>query len=433
LRDGSTRGGSRSETPRRVGFGLALALAAAILLAACAVVEPPPGGPKDEVRPHLVTMSPDSGSMDLGVVSKLELTFSEKMDRVSAFSWLHFYPDQRIRQTKWHGATRAEVTLEEPLPPDTLVIVEIAGGMRDAHRVANRRGRLYPITTGGDIPGGQISGVLVMADSAVSNGVVELYDVPPDTLEYFQQSLLRRTTTDKTGAYLFDWLPTSGGPWLLRAFADADGDLRPGEREAQRLLPDTLGLSAADPVLVAGVTTLYPYNTPGRLLIAPFADSTRVASSLAWTMQITEEDTGWVPVPVTRANFAPLDPAAVSEILEVAPGANRLLVFVDVDGDSTFSGVPDSALTTLPDTLRGAYADSVISHWLEPWFMLENLEVSPGLATDVTLPAVALTYTPWTPPEPTRADSLAAAPDDSLLNLLPSAADSAQVLAPETD
>lgn len=405
----------------------------AILLAACAVVEPPPGGPKDKIPPHLVSMTPDSGSLNLGVVTRVELTFSEKMDRVSAFGWLHFYPDQRLRQTKWHGATRAEITLEEPLPADTLIVVEIAGGMRDAHKVANRRGRRFPIATGSAIPHGRISGVLVMADSAVGNGVVELYDVPPDTLEYFQQDLLRRTTTDKTGAYVFDWLPTSGGPWLLRAFADADGDLRPGEREAQRLLPDTLDLTAAKPMVAAGVATLYPANTPGRLLIAPMADSTWAANPMAWTMPISEDDTGWVPAPVAHANFAPLHPSQSSVVDAVDPGLNRLLVFADVDGDSTFSAVPDSSLTTLPDSLRVVHADSAITHWLEPWFMLDNVEVLPGLATDVALPEPVLMHTPWTPPESAQTDSLAAAPADSLRDPVPSAADSALVPPPPTD
>lgn len=398
-----------------------------LLVAACAVVEPPPGGPPDEIRPHLALMEPDSGSVGLRDIRSLDLTFSEKMDRVSAVSWLHFFPEQRIRQTKWHGATRAEVVLEQPLPPDTLIIVEIAAGMKDAHKVKSRRGRRYPIATGDSIPSGRISGVLIMADSAVTNGVVELFDLPPDSLEYFQQPLVRRTVSDRTGAYVFDWLPVPGGPWLLRAFADANGDLRPGEREAQRLLPDTLSLAVAADEGVAGVTTLFSADTPGRLRIAPFAPPPYPGATGIWSTPITEADTGWVPVATDRANFAFLDPAGDSFLPDVAPGLNRLVVFVDVDGDSLFSGVPDSLLPALPDSPRTAVGDTVAGHFLEPWQLIEGVEVEPGLESELTLPVQDFVLTPWVPPAmpdtlnaaidslgipaPTAVDTLDGAPD----------------------
>ncbi len=399
-------------------------LVIAVLLTACAVMEPPPGGAVDMTRPHLVFMIPDSASTGLGTTDVLNLTFSEKMDRVSAVTWLHFFPDQRIRQTKWHGATRAEIILEYPLPADTVIVVEIAAGMKDAHRVKNRRGRRYPISTGDSIPTGRISGVLVMADSAVTNGVVELYNVPPDTLEYFQQDLLRRTVTDKTGAYSFDWLPNPGGPWLVRAYADANGDLRPGEKEAQRLLPDTLSLTSGVNESVAGVTTLYSHDAPGRLQVSPFTPAAYAGLTMAWTMKITDLDSGWVPIPTEQANIAWLDPTAESPVAEVKPGPNRLIVFVDVDGDSLFSGVPDSLLGALPDSLRTVMADSAVTHFLEPWLLVEGIEVVPGLDTEVRLTETAYSLTPWTPPPvPDLPDSLAAGVD-SLLQVFQAEIDS---------
>jgi len=92
-----------------------------VLAASCAVVEPHPGGPIDTTPPTLALMVPDSGAVGVGELKTIRLTFSEKMDRTSAVSWLFFFPDQRIRQTKWHGATEAEVILEYPLPPDTVM------------------------------------------------------------------------------------------------------------------------------------------------------------------------------------------------------------------------------------------------------------------------------------------------------------------------
>jgi len=417
----STGNGSR----RTIQLALLVSL---VLAGSCAVVEPPPGGPIDLTPPDLALMVPDSGAVAVGELKTIRLTFSEKMDRTSAVSWLFFFPDQRIRQTKWHGATEAEVILEYPLPPDTVIIVEVASGMRDAHKVKSRQSRRFPISTGVSIPEGAISGVLIMADSAVTNGVVELYDVPPDTLEYFEQSLLRRTSTDETGAYRFEWLPVPGGPWLVRAFADPDNNLRPGDKDAQRLVPDTLSLTVDSPTASAGVTTLYAWNTPGRILVGPFETPVHGEKVMAWTMVMAEEDTGWVPAPEdgTTNPIFELDPEGGGVIGEVKAGHNRIVFFVDVDGDSTFSAIPDTLLAFVPDSLRTTPPDTVEVHqwFLEPWLMVEDVEVDPGMDTEFEIPAIAHSITPWTPPEPEPAvaDSLAEtgldqdgiAPSDSL-------------------
>jgi hypothetical protein len=390
---------------------LGLALVVSLVLAgACAVVEPPPGGPIDITPPWLVAADPDSGSIAVGELKKIRLTFSEKMDRTSAVTWLYFFPDQRIRQTKWHGAVEAEVILEFPLPPDTVIIVEVASGMRDAHKVKSIQSRRFPIATGDSILGGTINGVLIMADSAVTNGVVELYDVPPDTLEYFQQPLLRRTTTDETGSYRFDWLPVPGGPWLVRAFTDPDDNLRPGDRDAQRLVPDTLSLTPDNPVASPGVTTLFAWDTPGRILVGPFQVSAHGEPVLAWTLVVAEEDTGWVPAPEDGSSnpITWLDPATGGVLDDVPPGRNRVLVFVDVDGDSTFGGVPDTLLVVIPDSLRPAAEDTAPAWFLEPWLMVEGIQIEAGLDTELTLPDGPYMLTPWTAPEPEPAmpDSL---------------------------
>ena len=398
--------------------GLLAALILSLVLgAACAVVEPPPGGPVDVTPPELVVMEPDSGAIGVGELKTIRLRFSEKMDRVSAVTWLHFFPDQRIRQTKWHGATEAEVILENTLPPDTVIVLEVAAGMRDAHKVKSDKSRRFPISTGGEIPAGIIEGVLIMADSAVTNGVLELYEIPPDTLEYFQQPILRRTVTDRTGKYRFDWLPVPGGPWLVRAYSDPDNNLRPGERDAQRLVPDTLRLSAEVPAANSGVTTLYAWNTPGRVLVGPFDPPLHEGEIMVWTMAVTEEDTGWVPAPESgqAVTFSRLDPSTGGLITEVKPGLSRAVMFVDVDGDSTFSGVPDSLLGVIPDSVAAAVPDTVETAWyLEPWFMFEGIVVEPGLDAEFVLPPVHYSLTPWTAPAPAVPDSLAGALEDSL-------------------
>lgn len=384
-----------------------------VLVVSCAVVEPPPGGPVDFTPPHLVSVYPDSGSTGLGEVSVLRFTFSEKMDRANAFSWLYFFPDQRISKTKWHGALEAEIFLESPLPADTLIIVEIAGAMRDAHKVKNSQSRRFPLATGDTIAAGVLAGVLLFEEGPLDNGVVELYSLQPDSVEYFRRPIIRRTVTDAQGVYQFNWLPIPSGPYLVRAFKDDDNNLRPGENDPQRLLPDTLVVDWESGLATAGVLTLYPTNTPGRMLADPFEAPPHPGQVLAWAMAITDADTGYYPQPVSRGQeqFAFLYPDSGGVIEEVSPGNSRIIAFVDMDRDSSFSAIPDTLLSATLSSL----ADSVL-WYLEPWIVLEDVSLEPGLSTHFLLPAWTDSLTSWTAPVPvpSRLDSLGAALVDSL-------------------
>lgn len=367
----------------------------------------------DTQAPFVTFVLPDSGSTYLHNVTKLTVAFSEKMDRQPATGWLHFFPDQRIRKTSWKGATVAEIELEVPLPEDTLVVVEISGAMRDAHKVKARRGRSYPLATGDTIASGSLAGLLILEDKPLAGGVVELYGLQPDTLDYFQRPLVRRTTADDKGAYRFDWLPVPGGPWVARAFGSKDGALRPGDRDPQRLIPDTLSVTAEKPAGVVGVTTLYPFDKAGRLRTGPFAGPPYAGRILAFTMVIGDADTGYVAAAARRPQFAmsALLPDSGGVVTKVKPGTNRLVAFVDVDADSSFSAVPDTLLGA-----EVAARTDTVTWYLEPWTLQEGLVVEPGLESRFTMPAWtdSLTVTAAPPRPMAMVDTVAAGLPDSL-------------------
>lgn len=399
---------------KKPGLHVGILLAAGLaLLGACAVVEPPPGGPVDNTPPHLISVFPDSGTTGLGPIKELRFRFSEKMDRANSFSWLYFFPDQRVAKTKWKGATEAVIVLEEPLPADTLVVVEVSGAMRDAHKVKNRKSRRFPLATADSIPAGTIAGVLLFEEGPLKNGVVELYGLQPDTLQYFRRPMLRRTVTNDQGAFLFEWLPVPSGPYLVRAFMDEDANLRPGESDPQRLLPDTLSLDAETGTASAGVTPLFATSTPGRLLAEPFAAPPWNGGVAAWAMAVTDADTGFYPEPRKdgREDFFWLSPAVGGALEEVRPGLNRVIAFVDVDGDSAFSVIPDTLLNQ-----RDPAAGGTPVWYLEPWVVAEGIELEPGLSAGFQLPAWTDSLTRWEAPPPSAAlpDSGATAVGDSI-------------------
>lgn len=373
----------------------------------------PPGGPVDNQPPALASVEPDSGATGLAGRKVLRFRFSEKMNRQPAQSWLRTYPALDIRKTSWNRATTATVEFFDPLPADTVVVVEILPGMSDSHKVRSERSYRYPLATGDSIPSGTVTGMLVQADTVLAGAVAELYPIPPDTLEYYQQDPVRRTLTDETGTYRFDWLPVPGGPWLLRAFTDSGGNLRPADKDAQRLHPDTLRVEAGQRDLAVAPLTLYAWNTPGTLHTGPFAAPRWDAPVGAFALAVSAADTGWSPAPVdtNRAALGWLDAATGGSVAGAPAGAGRVVVFVDLDADSTFGAVPDS----LWSNEVAALADTV-GWYLEPWGLAEGIELEPGLEARFDMPAIGDSLVAWTPPPPPAApaDSLATVAADTL-------------------
>jgi len=374
---------------------LSLALLAGLAtVLSCAHPMPPGGGPPDETPPWLTQAWPESAATGQGEVTELRFTFSEKMDRQDAFRWLRLYPRRTFRSTRWHGSQTAVVQLETALPPDSVAVVELLPGMKDNHGVPQPSGRMWPFATGDTLPTGVIEGSLVLENKPLIGGVVELLPDGPDTVRLQQRPVLRRARTDSTGTYRLAWLPKIGDGWLLRTY-------------------DTLRLSPDAPRLDLGLRTLYQPTTPGTLEGELEERPAAPGPIFAFLQTIAEEDTGFVPRPQPPAggpNQAVPDTGRFT-LTEAGPGLVRAIFFVDRDGDSLFSAIP-----VPEDTL-----------WtLEPWAMVDSVQVEPGLRAALPAPVWPDTLTPWS--APILPDTTIAAWPDTLApawpdTLAPAAAD----------
>ena len=367
---------------------------------------PPSGGPYDEVAPWLAIAVPESASTGHGPIKELRFTFSEKMDRTDAYRWLEIYPNRTISGTKWKGARQAIVKFEEPLPADTVVVVELLPGIQDKHKVPQSRGRIFVFATGDSIYDGEITGSLVLEDQPLGGGVVEIIADGPDTVKLAQRPVLRRTVADSSGVWRLRWLPANGDRWLLRAYADGNNDRRQADNEAVRLWPDTLSLTPDQPILDTGVRIIYKPDTPGELTGALVDRPDSSGAVMAFLLTIADTDTGYVPAlqPAATGMAQAVSDTGAFSLVEAGPGLVRAIFFVDVDGDSLLGALPQPA-----DTLWA----------LEPWALVDSLEVEPGLPSSMFAPVWPDTLTPWAAPVipdtlAALADSLGAALVDSL-------------------
>lgn len=415
---------ARRTRHRRLRAGAAALVLSVCFLLACATIESPSGGPVDETPPGLGTVAPDSGSSGLEPFDRLVIEFSEKVVPQPAERMMRFYPPIEVRKTGWHSRREMKVELAEPAPADTVIVVEIMRGLKDVHGVGADASYRFPLATADSIPGGSIAGRLLQDGKPLPGAVVELYPVPPDTVELVMQDILRRTETGPDGRFELEWLPVPGGPWALRAFADANGDLRRGQGEGQRVFPAAVTLAPDAPRVDLEPLTVFGVREPGTVRCGP-ADPGAWAGSevLAWPMGVSEEDTGWTP---TRGVQRPkgltvLSAGDSTDISPAGPGEVRLVFFADVDPDSVMGALPDSS----------AWPDTVTWFW-EPYAVVEGIEVEPGLLARTGAPQLPVELLPApTPPQmvgrrkDAAADSLSAALMDSVTAATRAAADSA--------
>ncbi len=378
--------------------GLAAALALT-LGAACATIEAPRGGPEDKTPPRLTAAWPESGTVGLGDVRELRFTFGEKVDPRPATRLIRTYPPLTVERTAWEGRRTARVVLAAPLPPDTVIVVEVPAGLPDAHRVASKAGRVWAIATDDSLPGGEIGGSLVLGGKAVRQGVVELLPAWPETLVWSRRPVLRRADTDSLGRFRFPWLYAPGGPWLLHAWVDANNDRRAGEGEAERLLPDTVRITAASPRLALAAATIFAPTDPG--LVAGVIDSTPpwTAPLYGWVERIADSDSGWVALPSSRRPPGQRPVPRGTRVVwdKAGPGLVRLILFADLDGDSLFSVAtqPLDSSATQPQDSSATQSPQRLLRWLEPHLLVDSLAVEPGLETVFRAGRFPANLTPW--------------------------------------
>jgi len=397
----------RGDRRHRAGAA-AFALALAALLGACAQVEPPRGGPEDVTPPRLLATTPDSGAVGLDDVRSLEFLFSEKLTVQPAERLLQFYPPLEVAKSRWKGRRRLTVELRAPVPEDTVVVAFLPAGYRDGHGVGAVRSRTLVFSTGDSLPPGRLGALVTLEGEPAGRAALELLAAPGDTAGAPPPEVLRRAVAaDSSGHVSLDWLPVPGGPWTLRVFNDENGDGRLADNEPQRLWPGTWTLGPDLPARDLGLLALFKPNTPGRLLAAP-PPAPWPAPLLGWPETIGEEDRGFTPAHARRKARGTVPAQSDTTVWPAAgPGLTRLILFADVDGDSVLSALPDSSA-----------ADTVLWTW-EPFAVVDSLEIEPGRPLRLALPAPPDTVAPCLVAPPARpaaasADSLAAAPGDSL-------------------
>lgn len=234
-------------------------LGLALLAAACARIEPPPGGPPDDLPPVLVATRPDSLASVPRFDGSVEFAFDEVVSEGGQPSMglgtsdlerlILLSPTENVPRVRW----KREVIAVEPKEgwrPNRVYRVELLPGVTDLQRNRLDSGTVVTFSTGAPLPTVSLSGRVVdwqagrMARPALIDAILL-----PDSLRY-------RALSDSTGGFQFGPLPR--GEYLIYGVIDQNRNLRRDLRDNY----DTVRVRT-DSSIAVGVLWTFPRDTVG--------------------------------------------------------------------------------------------------------------------------------------------------------------------------
>ncbi len=201
-----------------------------VLMAGCASIEAPRGGPEDRDPPIVLAAEPDSGAVGVALEMPLRFFFSERMDRSSVQDWLQIAPWPSRLGWQWQ-AEQVAVLPEDGWAPEETYSVLL--GTQASDRRKNRLEQPFELvfSTGDSLPTGRLAGRVLTRSLAASGHLVALFRWPPEAPDPRSasfgppdvRSALRLAESGEAGRFELRHLPRVG-QYLLGALHDEAGN-----------------------------------------------------------------------------------------------------------------------------------------------------------------------------------------------------------------
>lgn len=413
-----------SPTCRIAPAGFLAALTAWSLLLSCATPVPPTGGPVDSTPPSLTASDPPEGTVNFDG-NRLTFFFSERLDPTSFQRALSITPEPATRPRFQVKRNRATVLLQEPLRDATTYIFTLDNTLKDLHGVALKQPIIMAISTGPEIDGGRIEGLVrnPETDRPVSGLEVFAYlaadSLLPDPRETSPDF---RTQTGTDGRFVFSYLPEQS--FRIVALEDRNRNRLPDPGEAFAVTPaPTIQAVRADsglatvPMFITRIDTTPPEirrirSLSSRRLQVRFSEPVRLTNPGPenWLL---EDSAAARPVPVRAVLAPPSDPFVVVLVTDsLMPVPHRLTpgAVADSSGNAAISTpssvVPDVRADTvqtrfvrfLPSPpLRITESVHILAPDQSPGILLSDAADSTFFARYVTLQDTASASVPFAP------------------------------------
>lgn len=201
------------------------ALGALLLLAACAQVKEPQGGPKDTVPPQLTGSEPANGATHFSG-SRMVLHFDERVrldrvgERLLVSPPLAKRPDVQVR-----GSSDVVIGLNAPLAANTTYTFNIGEAVTDLSEGNPAAGLAFVVSTGAYLDSLSVHGRVVQAATGLpAADVLVILQDAKDTGDIRTMPPLYFTRSGTDGRFSLAHL--RGGPMRLYALRDRNGNYR---------------------------------------------------------------------------------------------------------------------------------------------------------------------------------------------------------------
>lgn len=194
------------------------------LMASCASIGNPSGGPRDEDPPRFVRANPAPGSTNV-TRDKIEIEFDELVNVKDAFSTVVVSPVSKSVPRVSSQGRKVIVQFTDTLVPNTTYTVDFGNSIEDNNESNKLQGFTYTFSTGETIDSLEISGMVLSADGLEPQQgmLVGVHSNLSDTA-FSRIPLERIAKTDDRGRFSIRGI--APGNYRVYAVADVDNDYK---------------------------------------------------------------------------------------------------------------------------------------------------------------------------------------------------------------
>jgi uncharacterized protein (DUF2141 family) len=255
-----------------------------LLLAACASIGSPEGGPRDYTPPQVVKMSPMANSVNFKG-NKVEITFDEIINLKDQQKKVIISPAPKTQPQIRTVGKKLTIEFRDELEENTTYVIDFSNAIEDNNESNQLDGYTFAFSTGDEIDTLAVSGIVLRACDLepMQHIIVGLHSNLDDTA-FTNVPLERVSRTNDRGKFTIRNLKP--GSYHVFALSDVDGDYRMARTEDIAFLddiivPTTREYTSQDTVftfdhrvdtVMTGTHTLY---LPNDLLLCMFNEGYR--------------------------------------------------------------------------------------------------------------------------------------------------------------
>lgn len=230
--------GKLSSSQRKQVWLLSLITVFLTIVASCASIGNPTGGPRDEDPPIFVRANPAPGSVNV-TRDKVEIEFNEIVNVKDAFTKVVVSPVSKEVPRVSSQGRKVTVTFNDTLVPNTTYTIDFGNSIEDNNEGNKLQGFTYTFSTGPEIDTLQISGMVLSSDALEPQQgmLVGVYSNLSDTA-FSTLPMERIAKTDDRGRFSIKGLKP--GSYRIFALNDVDNDYKRANPEEATAFYDFL-------------------------------------------------------------------------------------------------------------------------------------------------------------------------------------------------